>query len=103
MNRLIENFLIIWDNNRHKMRLKIYQLENYLIIIHKLRCKINLTIKDINVFIDLIETMAETIYTSFNCSYKYNSTFYSPTITYDEYELNTCSELLNYLELKYVG
>ena len=102
MAELIEEFIIIWNNNSNMLSIQANDFDKFIIIINKLRQKNKLEIQDKKIFIELIELMADTIYTINNCADKYESkygtTYYQQTKKYEEPELNCCSNLINYLE-----
>ena len=77
MAELIEEILIIWNNYNNMLSIQA---------------------NDFDKFIELIELMADTIYTINNCADKYGTTYYQQTKKYEEPELNCCSNLINYLE-----
>lgn len=102
MAELIEEFIIIWNNYFSVIPIQPNELDKYIIIIKKLRQKSKLEIQEKKIFIELIELMADSIYTINNCAEKYESkygtTYYQQTKKYEETELNCCSNLINYLE-----
>lgn len=98
MTELIEDFINIWNNNYIMLPIQDYEFGKFVKIINKLRKKSNFDIPEKKIFIELIEIMAETIYTINNCADKYETTYYQQTKIYDEPELNCCSNLLHYLE-----
>jgi hypothetical protein len=102
MTELITEFINIWRDNCNMLSIQPYEFEKFVNIINKLRNASRLEIQDKNTFIELIELMAETIYTINNCADKYEpkygTTYYQQTKIYDEPELNCCSNLLNNLE-----
>jgi len=102
MTELIEEFINIWDNNYNMLSIQPNDFIKYVCVISKLRKKSELNIQEKQIFIELIETMADTIYTINNCAdkykAKYETTYYQQTKTYEEPELNCCSNLLNNLE-----
>lgn len=102
MAEFIDEFLIIWDNNLNMLSVQPNDFDKFMTIINKLRQKIELEIKEKQIFIELLEIMADTIYVINNCADKYESkygtTYYQQTKEYEEPELNYCSNLLNYLE-----
>jgi hypothetical protein len=102
MAELIEEFIIIWNNNSNMLSIQANDFDKFIIIINKLRQKNKLEIQEKKIFIELIELMADTIYTINNCADKYESkygtTYYQQTKKYEEPELNCCSNLINYLE-----
>lgn len=102
MAELIEEFIIIWNNNSNMLSIQANDFDKFIIIINKLRQKNKLEIQGKKIFIELIELMADTIYTINNCADKYESkygtTYYQQTKKYEEPELNCCSNLINYLE-----
>ena len=102
MAELIEEFIIIWNNNSNMLSIQANDFDKFIIIINKLRQKNKLEIQDKKIFIELIELMADTIYTINNCADKYESkygtTYYQQTKKYEEPELKCCSNLINYLE-----
>jgi len=96
---LIEEFINIWINNYNMIsNIQPYDFNKFIKIIDKLRKKSKLEIEEKITFIELIELMADTIYTINNCADKYGTTYYQQTKKYEESELNCCSNLLNYLE-----
>lgn len=98
MAELVEEFINIWNDNCNILSIQPYEFEKFVNVINKLRNKSKLDIQEKKIFIELIEIMAETIYTINNCADKYETTYYQQTKKYDEAELNCCSSLLNYLE-----
>ena len=103
MTELIEEFITIWITYCNMLSNKeSYEFDKFIIIINKLIQKSKLEIQEKKIFIELIEIMADTIYTINNCADKYESkygtTYYQQTKKYEEPELNCCSNLLNYLE-----
>ena len=102
MEELIEEFIIIWNNYCNMLSIQANDFDKFIKIINKLRQKSKLEIQEKNIFIELIEIMADTIYTINNCADKYESkygtTYYQQTKKYEEPELNCCSNLINYLE-----
>ena len=102
MTELIEEFITIWDNYSNMLSIQANDFGKFIIIINKLRQKSKLEIQEKQIFIELIELIADTIYTINNCADKYESkygaTYYQQTKKYEEPELNCCSNLINYLE-----
>ena len=98
MTELIEEFIGVWNNNFNMLPIQEYEYDKFVNVINKLRNKSILDIPEKKIFIELIEIIAETIYTINNCADKYETTYYQRTKIYDEPELNCCSNLLNYLE-----
>lgn len=98
MAELIEEILIIWNNYNNMLSIQANDFDKFIIIINKLRQKSKLEFQEKNIFIELIELMADTIYTINNCADKYGTTYYQQTKKYEEPELNCCSNLINYLE-----
>ena len=96
MTELVEEFITIWNNNM--LFIQAHDFDKFTIIINKLKKKSKLEIQEKKIFIELIELMADTIYTINNCADKYGTTYYQQTKKYEESELNCCSNLLNYLE-----
>ena len=92
----IDEFLHILDS------FQTNDYDKFVDVIHKLRNKSSLDIQEKKIFIELIEQIADTIYTVNNCSdkyaAKYGTNYYQQTKIYDEPELNCCSNLLNSLE-----
>lgn len=94
-----KEFINIWNKYYTMIHVNEYDFRKYTIIIDKLRKEIELkTIDDKKTFIELIETMAYTIYTVENFAYKYGLSYYKQTKIYDEPELNYCSKLIFILE-----
>ena len=98
MTELIEKFINIWYDNCKVLSVQPCEFEKFVDLINKLRNKSRLGVQEKKIFIELIEIMAETIYTINNCADKYGTTYYQQTKIYDEPELNCCSNLLNNLE-----
>lgn len=102
MSELLEEFIILWNNYNDMLSIHANDFDKFIIIINKLKQKSKLEIKEKQTLIELIELMADTIYTNNNCAYKYKSihgtTHYQQTKKYEEHELNCCSNLINYLE-----
>lgn len=102
MAEFIEEFLIIWNTYFNLISIQPNDFDKFIIIINKLRQKSKLEIQEKKIFIELIELMADTIYTINNCADKYESkygtTYYQQTKKYEEPELNCCSNILNNLE-----
>lgn len=102
MTELIEEFINIWDDNCNILSIQTNDFIKYVCVINKLRKKSELNIQEKQTFIDLISMMADTIYTINNCAdkykTKYGTTYYQQTKTYEEPELNCCSNLLTNLE-----
>lgn len=110
----IKEFIIIWNKYYNVLPINVFEFDKYVKIINKLRNRCVLEFKnkityielidiiDITIFRELIEVMADAIYTVENCSDKYSNiyemNYYQQTKIYDELELNCCSHLLNYLE-----
>ena len=92
---LEEEFITIWNTYCHSLSV---QSDKFVLIINKLIQKSKLSIQEKKIFIELIELMADTIYTIKNCADKYGTTYYQQTKKYEEPELNCCSNLLNFLE-----
>ena len=102
IEEFIEEFIIIWNNYNNMLSIQANDFDKFIIIINKLRQKSKLEFQEKNIFIELIELMADTIYAINNCADKYESkygtTYYQQTKKYEEPELNCCSNLINYLE-----
>ena len=102
IEKLTEEFMIIWDNYNNMLSVQANEFDKFIIIINKSRQKSKLEIPEKRIFIELIELIADTIYTINNCADKYESkygtNYYQQRTTYDEPELNCCSNLLNYFE-----
>lgn len=107
MTELVEEFINIWNDNFNMLSIQPNELDPFIKIIDKLRKNIKLEIKEQKTFIQLIELMAETIYTINDCADKYESkygtNYYQQSKKYEEPELNCCSNLLNYLETEIYG
>ena len=97
--KVIEEFITIWNTYCHLLSV---QSDKFVLIIHKLKQNSTLETQEKKILIELIELMADTIYTIKNCVDKYESkhgaNYYRQTKKYDEPELNCCSNLLNSLE-----
>jgi hypothetical protein len=104
MKELMKEFITIWNKYLNILSLNCYEFDKYVNIINKIinECELELEIKDIKIFIELIEIMGDSIYILNNCPDKYESkygiTYYDKTKIYEEQELNCCSRLINYLE-----
>ena len=102
MTESIKEFITIWNDYNNMLSIQPYEFDKFLNLINKLKNTSVLDIKEKKIFIELIEIMADTIYTINNCvdkyETKYETTYYQQTKIYDEPELNCCSNLLNYLE-----
>ena len=102
ITELIEEFINIWINNCNMTSIQPPEFDKFIKIIDKLRKKSKLEIEEKKTFIELIELMANTIYTINNFSNKYESkyrtNYYQQSKKYEEPELNCCSNLLNNLE-----
>jgi len=102
MTELIEEFINIWNDNCNMLSIQLYEFDKFENVINNLIKKSRLDIQEKKIFIELIEIMAETIYTINNCANKYETkygtNYYQQTKIYDEPELNCCSNLLNNLE-----
>ena len=102
MTELVEEFINIWNNYCNMLSIQVYEFDQFIKIIDKLREKTKLETQEKKIFIELIELMADTIYTINNCADKYESkygtTYYQQTKKYEEPELNCCSNLLNNLD-----
>lgn len=96
----MDNFIEIWTNNANMLPIQYYEFDRFINIINKLKKKSILNIQEKKIFIELLELMAETIYTINNYADKYGTTYYQQTKIYDEPELNCCSNLLHKLELE---
>jgi hypothetical protein len=97
--KVTEEFITIWNTYCHLLSV---QSDKFVLIIHKLTQNSTLSIQEKKIWIELIELMADTIYTIKNCADKYKSkygeNYYRQTQKYDEPELNCCSNLLKILE-----
>ncbi len=102
MEELIKEFLTIWDTYFNMISIQPNDFKKFIMFVIKLRQKSKLEIQEKKIFIELIELVADTVYTINNCADKYESkygtTYYQQTKNYEEPELNTCSNLINYLE-----
>ncbi len=98
MTEFIDEFINIWNNNCNMLSIQSCEFDKFVNFINNLRKKSRLDIQEKKIFIELIETMAETIYTINKYADKYGTTYYQQTKIYDEFELNCCSNLINYLE-----
>ena len=103
MTELVQEFINIWINNCNMLSVQPNEFDKFIKIIDKLRKKNKLEIEEKKTFIELIELMADTIYTINNYADKYESkygtNYYQQSKKYEESELNCCSNLLNYLEM----
>ena len=98
ITELIEEFINIWINNCNILSIQPPEFDKFIKIINKLRKKSKLEIEEKKTFIELIELMADTVYTINNCADKYGTNYYQQSKKYEEPELNCCSNLLNNLE-----
>lgn len=98
----MEQFITLWNDYRAVLPINEYEFDKYMKIITKLRNQDEFDIQDKQVFIELIDIMAETIYTTNSCAdkyeTKYGTTYYQQTRVYEEPELNYCSELLTKIQ-----
>lgn len=90
--------LITLLNNYYSV-LPINELKNHTTIINELRLK-NLDVNKIKKteLLQLVEVIADTIYTEKKCVDKYHIDYYQQTKIYDEPELNYCSDFMTYLQ-----
>ena len=104
MNEFIKEFINIWNEYSNVLSVQPPEFDMFLNVINKLRKEIKLDIKEKKIFICLVELMADTIYARNNCAdkyeIKYGTTNFDKSETYDEPELNCCSNLLNNLDLE---
>lgn len=98
LEQSIKYFLTIWNNYNNMLSIQANELDNFIIIIEKLRQKNKLEIEEKRIFVELIDLIADTIYATNNCAYKYGTTYYQVTKKYNEPELNCCSDLINHFE-----
>ncbi len=102
MSYNLKKFISIWNSYNIYLPINEFEFDKYLKIINKLRNNNENfdKIEEKMDFIELVEIMADTIYTICDCADKYEIDYYQRTKTYDETELNYCSSILDYLENK---
>jgi hypothetical protein len=100
MAEFIEEFISIWNTyyDANTLPIQATDYDKFIIIVNKVKQKGKLEIEDTQIFIELVELMADAIYTHHNCADKYDTTYYQQTKIYEEPELNCCSNLLRHLE-----